>query len=879
MSGKKEWLAGQLWRNGLVRRIRLPQWGANRSILVLAYHRIVPAEVLAHSVIDPELVSATPEQFRQQLGILSARFDPVDMSALIRALDGGAKLPARPVLVTFDDGHADNHDYAFPILRQLGVPATIFLSTAYIDSGEAYWFEQVAQWSALAPPCDIALPAFGLRVVLADRQSRAHVRLALLEVLKHLPDERRLALLGQLRQALGAHRASPYAGGPLSWRQVTDMADAGIDFGSHSVTHPVLTRLDPARLRAELIDSKRRIESMIGKPVQAMAYPEGGSDAFDRRVIDATREAGYSIAFSYIPGGNNLATFDRFAARRLQIEHQQSEALFRAMLDFPRLFSWHTGPHTRSDDTPLALRNAENVHGWRLLLGAEQFCRVLCIEPMPTSVARVLRASGAAVTAIHFSPSNAANAWNEIAQGLAELGPTTFDLALIHDPAGRLVVGCHLHGLESTIRTIAGHMADHAVFHINVANAANPNALRHGFRGSLLPRVRAILGRALCTSTMRVGSYLNWDQQIAEVIPAHGYVSTRNTTKWRERLKATIFGPTGRLLWSHAFGISASRGRFRDDLITLIRSDLGLPTTYRLDGLMCLWRKMVVSFGLPESEEGVIVVVTADALAAARRASEQGMLVELRARAPELAGKLPRVIAQAAIRDLKCFAMTRIPGMTIDRPAPGTADATHHAVDFLIALHRATRDNPAKTNLGKRIGCHADAATERYPRLVDPIRAVQSRLLAATDGWQVPVVWQHGDFKLENVMLDARRLTVNGVIDWELADPNGLPILDMLYLFAYNRSVNGGGRIADVYLDLLADGPRRPDEHREMKRYLDAMGLTITNWAAWAAMYFLHDAGVRFKWDLDATGRQAQLEHILSTTLAALDAPPRGWPA
>ncbi len=92
----------------------------------------------------------------------------------------------------------------------------------------------------------------------------------------------------------------------LSWEEIREMAGGGIEFGSHTVTHPRLSALAPEACSSELVSSKRIIEERIGRPVRTLAYPFGGKLEFNESVEKAAREAGYECAFSLCRGSNGF---------------------------------------------------------------------------------------------------------------------------------------------------------------------------------------------------------------------------------------------------------------------------------------------------------------------------------------------------------------------------------------------------------------------------------------------------------------------------------------------------------------------------------------------------------------------------------------------
>jgi peptidoglycan/xylan/chitin deacetylase (PgdA/CDA1 family) len=349
MAGKREHAARALARGGLVQALGSLHSACVRDLRVLAYHRVLPALNEDSYPGDVELVSALQADFDWQMAYLARRFHPVSCRQVADALDGGTPLPRRAVMVTFDDGFRDNFEVAWPTLRQHGVPAVFFLSTGYIDSQVPFWFDRLVQVLLLMPTGRLQIDALGQVLDLAPSTAGRRPQAALLlRAIKRVPDATRCAVLQQLEQQLEQHRhtaglpAAPLAdplAAPMCWQQVRQMSQAGMEFGSHTVTHPVLARLaNTDQLRSELVQSRQRIEHETGQPVVALAYPVGGRDAFDAQVLAATAEAGYRLAFSYQPGANRPAPAQRLQLKRLHVERDTTRAMFAAVLELPGVF-------------------------------------------------------------------------------------------------------------------------------------------------------------------------------------------------------------------------------------------------------------------------------------------------------------------------------------------------------------------------------------------------------------------------------------------------------------------------------------------------------------------------------------------------------------
>ena len=342
MPGKKA-LLGEFWSaSGLAPAgLKLLPCGPRR-LIVLAYHRILDiASEDAHPG-DPGLISASVSGFEQQMRFVRDNFVPLSLASVLEALDRGAALPPRSLVVTFDDGHIDNYTNAFPVLKRLGVPATIFLSTAYIDAPHTpFWFDRVAELFFHAPPGTMTVGELGHTAMLGSMGSRRHETNQLLRRLKREPNQRRLSALDELEQSLAQHVPArhPPRRAAMSWDEVREMANGGIEFGSHTVTHPILSRLDDVAMAKELSDSRDRIRARTGQPVDAIAYPVGKADAYDERTIRAAKACGYRIGLSYETGINRHLDTKLFELRRLAVERYVSLGNFKAMLSLPEVFA------------------------------------------------------------------------------------------------------------------------------------------------------------------------------------------------------------------------------------------------------------------------------------------------------------------------------------------------------------------------------------------------------------------------------------------------------------------------------------------------------------------------------------------------------------
>jgi len=306
-------------------------------VCILTYHHIADDDPTYP--YDPDVADATPEQFRRQMEMLVRYCNPIGIDELVRAFDG-AQLPKNPVMVTFDDGYRSCHDVALPILRAVGLRATFFVATSFVQERRVYWWERIA--IALShsrsqkiritypQPLEIAVKDKTAMVVLSD----------LVKNTRELDVERFIA---ELYRAAGVEwdastEAKHAENIVMTWDQVRDLARAGMDVESHSRRHRVLQTLDAASLEDELAGSRRDLEAQLGRPIRAIAYPVGRRIATEQRIRNAIALAGYKIGLSNASGAARIwRGSDPFDIRRLSTDRSMSDAMYFTQVAVPRL--------------------------------------------------------------------------------------------------------------------------------------------------------------------------------------------------------------------------------------------------------------------------------------------------------------------------------------------------------------------------------------------------------------------------------------------------------------------------------------------------------------------------------------------------------------
>ncbi len=210
----------------------------------------------------------------------------------------GRRRPGRcPVVVTVDDGYADFCSIAFPIFREHGIPVMLFVTTGFVDGTIWLWWDRLAWMLAHASPGRGTADIGGHEVAWDLRNDRGQTAAwhAIADRCRFVPDTQKEDSLRALGEALGVVLPTqvPPEYASVTWEQVRTMAAEGLQLGAHSVTHPILSRVSPDELTAEIVGSRRRLQEVVGIDTAWFCYPQGGPADFTPAVQESVREAGF----------------------------------------------------------------------------------------------------------------------------------------------------------------------------------------------------------------------------------------------------------------------------------------------------------------------------------------------------------------------------------------------------------------------------------------------------------------------------------------------------------------------------------------------------------------------------------------------------------
>jgi peptidoglycan/xylan/chitin deacetylase (PgdA/CDA1 family) len=218
-------------------------------------------------------------------------------------------LPARALAISFDDGYADNHEIALPILQRHGLKATFFIATAFLNGGRM-WNDSVIEAIRMCkvPVLDLAgTVAASLGVMAVEGLPAKQAAIGrVIGAVKYLTPQERIEWVNAIVQAADTQLPSDLM---MATEQIVALQNAGMQIGAHTANHPILAKLSRSRARQEIAESKQALEAMLGRKIDLFAYPNGkpGTD-YSAETVELVRELGFAAAFTTVAVANSAAS-------------------------------------------------------------------------------------------------------------------------------------------------------------------------------------------------------------------------------------------------------------------------------------------------------------------------------------------------------------------------------------------------------------------------------------------------------------------------------------------------------------------------------------------------------------------------------------------
>jgi peptidoglycan/xylan/chitin deacetylase (PgdA/CDA1 family) len=312
----------------------LSQWRHRKQAVILCYHGVVQGGEDNYSNRN----AVTAETFERQMAYVARHYHVLPLPELVRRLIAKEPLPDYALALTFDDGFRNNVTVAAPILEKYKLPATVFLTTAFIDSEKlGLWTERV-DWllqCADKPAVTVEIDGNARELTLSTARDRIIASDVIRAHLKALSPKERESSIMQLAEKIGATRRidgqleERYAF--MTWKEARGLLTKRITLGSHTHTHAIMSTLSLAEAHFELSMSQKLIEAELDGKCELFCYPNGGPRDFTTRDKELLHKLGYAAAVTLIPGFNDHRT-DRYELRRFNIVRSNDFNFFLAKL-------------------------------------------------------------------------------------------------------------------------------------------------------------------------------------------------------------------------------------------------------------------------------------------------------------------------------------------------------------------------------------------------------------------------------------------------------------------------------------------------------------------------------------------------------------------
>ena len=239
--------------------------------------------------------------FEEQLKILLNNFNVVSLNYLCALLADGAQIPPNTVAITVDDGYEDFYFFAYPVLKKHSIPATVYITTEFVEQKIWLWPDLIEYILKTTKYKDYSTALSGdiISFKLTDSEYKMKAWNDIADHCLILSDSAKNIFIKELAQDMGVavpdKPTEEYRA--LSWEQIYDMQHNGIDFGSHTCTHPKLTKIETQdELLYEIKVSKQKIQEKLDTEISSFCYPNGTKADFNDNIKNIVKNAGYKNA-------------------------------------------------------------------------------------------------------------------------------------------------------------------------------------------------------------------------------------------------------------------------------------------------------------------------------------------------------------------------------------------------------------------------------------------------------------------------------------------------------------------------------------------------------------------------------------------------------
>lgn len=284
---------------------------------------------MMHSIFPPgnrdgEITTDLLERYFSYLKRKS--YNVISLTEYVEAIEQ-KRSAKKCVVFTVDDGYRDFYLHAFGVFKSYGYPATIFITSDFIEKRMFMWWDTIEFAFQTTNLGEAALDSFGLGVLSLDGPAdRVKAIRAVTRFCKTLSNAEKLSLInnlvGLLKVDISGQPSGKYE--PLTWDEIAEMHKHGIEFQPHTKTHPIIALVPKEQKMIEIEEPKRVIEGRLKSKADIFCYPNGQWEDFDEETITLLKAAGYKAAVTGMEGFDSvMAKPDMFRLRRYPIPHSQ----------------------------------------------------------------------------------------------------------------------------------------------------------------------------------------------------------------------------------------------------------------------------------------------------------------------------------------------------------------------------------------------------------------------------------------------------------------------------------------------------------------------------------------------------------------------------
>ena len=254
----------------------------------------------------PVWTQVQEDRFEKQMKYIREQKNPVSLQTIVDSIKNRTDLPPYSVAVTFDDGFKNNYTTAYPILKKYNIPATIFVTTSFIDNSGLYegyiWTDYIM--TLLLETKSEQISVKNNILPLKTEQDKINAKVKICSHLKQIPNKEKFEYIQSLKKEHGVDRLKEkhdiFSG--MNWDDVLEMdSDNLITFGAHTLNHEILSQLTDEQIYDEIIGGKEILSQKLGKPIKLFAYPNGQPSDYNVSAIKLAAD-NFLAALSTIEG-------------------------------------------------------------------------------------------------------------------------------------------------------------------------------------------------------------------------------------------------------------------------------------------------------------------------------------------------------------------------------------------------------------------------------------------------------------------------------------------------------------------------------------------------------------------------------------------------